>query len=169
MARPCEWYHRLMRDFTSTSQLPDGPGVYAFLGSADVADIAYVGISKNLRSRVRQHLVRRDSSIVTGATAAVLLPDHVVGVRWWQHAELEDTGRREAAELVAFEVLDPTLRSRGKTTDKAKRAYDDASFRDAMMTLFGEPPTGSVRFPSLPDVVARLDDIERRVAALEKG
>src|SRR4051794_39391074 len=75
---------------------------------------AYVGEAGNLGSRIDQHFVRRDSSVATGVAAATLNPDAVRAVRWWEHAFFDDKVARQAAELVAFRILDPALRSRGR-------------------------------------------------------
>ncbi len=49
------------------SDLPSVPAVYAmFGGRGRNLYAAYVGISGNLRARINQHLVLRDSSIATG-------------------------------------------------------------------------------------------------------
>src|SRR3954447_23265179 len=84
---------------------------------------AYVGEAGSLSGRIDQHFVRRDSSVATGVAAATLNPDAVREVRWWEHPSFEDKAQRQAAELVAFRVLDPALRSRGGigTESKARR------------------------------------------------
>jgi excinuclease UvrABC nuclease subunit len=52
--------------------------------------VAYVGISGNLRNRIRQHFLRRDSSVVTGTSAASLNPDLVTRIEWWLHERFEE-------------------------------------------------------------------------------
>ncbi len=82
--------------------------------------VAYVGIGGNLRQRIQQHLIGRNSSVTTGTSAVVLNTEYVTQVRWWEHPEFGSDDARQAAELVAFEVLDPTLRSRGSISEGAK-------------------------------------------------
>jgi hypothetical protein len=82
--------------------------------------VAYVGLAQKLRTRIEQHLIRRDNSVTTGASAACLNPDLVTEIRWWTHPDFEKIDVLEAAELVAFDVMEPALRSRGNITDRAK-------------------------------------------------
>jgi hypothetical protein len=98
--------------------LPRVPALYVMLGGSP-RFAAYVGIGGDLRERVSQHLVKRDSSVVTGTTAVGLNPDHVREVDWWEHEGFSDRERLEAAELVAFDVFDPALRSRGRVREAA--------------------------------------------------
>src|SRR5688572_7500924 len=75
---------------------------------------AYVGIGGKLRQRVHQHLVKRDSSVTTGTSVVRLNVEYVREVAWWEHDEFNDREWLEAGELVAFDVLEPDLRSRGE-------------------------------------------------------
>jgi hypothetical protein len=61
----------------------------------------YVGIGSNLRQRITQHLIRRDSSVTTGVTAVSLNPDLVSDVLWWEADEFSDPIALEAAERIA--------------------------------------------------------------------
>ena len=119
-----------------------------FGGDAPRAWVAYVGLVSNRRTRLTQHFVRRDSSVVTGTTAVGLNVDHVRAVFWWQHPLFGDEGARHAAEFVAFDVLDPALRSRGSVTSAALALYEDAKFESAMEVLFRGPPTGRLLLPN---------------------
>src|SRR5215218_2579111 len=104
------------------SQLPKKPAVYAMYGGwPPRLWVAYVGEAGHLASRIDQHFVRRDSSVATGAAAATLNPDAVREVRWWEHASFAEKVERQAAELVAFDILGPALRSRGGIGPKAKQ------------------------------------------------
>jgi hypothetical protein len=98
-------------EVTSISDLPNVPAIYAMFGGQDRSRyVAYVGLGSKLRSRVEQHLVRRDSSVTTGVSAVSLNPDFVSEVRWWEHPDFEKQDVLEAAELIAFDVLEPALR-----------------------------------------------------------
>lgn len=69
---------------TSISELPGAPAVYAMYGGLGrAAYVAYVGLASNLRQRLTQHFIRRDSSVVTGAAAVSLNPDLITRVEWW--------------------------------------------------------------------------------------
>lgn len=83
---------RTIASFTAlVAELPvKTPAIYAFYGRADRTSPAYVGMTTDLRSRINQHLVRRDSSRTTGASVVSLNPDLVVEVRWWHRADFAD-------------------------------------------------------------------------------
>ena len=118
-----------MKELTSISDLPIVPAIYAMFGGQSRQYVAYVGLGTKLKGRVEQHLVRRDSSVTTGVSAVSLNPEKVTEVRWWEHSDFEKQDVLEAAELVAFDVLEPALRSRGGITDRAKQLYAEEEFR----------------------------------------
>ena len=74
----------------------------------------------------------------------------------------------QAAELVAFDVLDPALRSRGAIQERAKEPYGDKAFRQNMTAFFQGNPTGRLVVPTLQDALERIADIERRLEEIEK-
>jgi hypothetical protein len=149
------------------ADLPDRPAVYALYGGKESAPyVAYVGIAGALRTRVDQHLVRRDSSVTTGVSAVHLNPDYVTEVRWWEHPDFADAAIRTAAELVAFDVLQPALRSRGSIPREARVRYEDREFVSAMADLFAGPPMGRLRILTLQDALERIAELERQVADL---
>jgi hypothetical protein len=118
---------------------------------------------------VVQHLVNRDSSVTTGTSAAGINPDHVTQAGWWEHPRFHEERFLEAAELVAFDVLDPVLRSRVSGPARAKQTLeDDEDFRKAVETMFAGEPTGILLIPTLQDALARLAEVERRVTVLEQ-
>ena len=112
--------------------VPQAPGIYSLY---ERKDIIYVGIGDDMRKRLRQHFIRRDSSIVTSVGAARLHLEFITRVAWWTCEEFEDRNYLEAAELVAFEYLNPVLRSRGKPRAKAKSLIDDP-FKKKIISLF---------------------------------
>ena len=136
-------------------------------GQGRSLNVAYVGLASNLRQRLTQHLIRRDSSVVTGVSAVSLNPDLITEVRWWEHPDFVQQEILEAAELVAFDVLEPALRSRGGITDRAKQIYQDEAFQEQMRLVFLGDPAGSLILPTLSQALERLADLERRVAELE--
>jgi len=116
-----------------------------------------------------QHLVNRDSSVTTGTSAAGINPDHVTQVGWWEHPRFDEERFLEAAELVAFEVLDPVLRSRVSGPARAKQTLEnDENFRKIMWSMFEGEPTGVLPIPTLEDALTRLAEVERRLASLER-
>lgn len=90
----------LTTEIRDIAALPRVPAVYLMLGGSP-RFAAYVGIGGDLRERVSQHLVKRDSSVVTGTTAVGLNPDHVreVGLEWGRGCTplRNDGGRPEGA------------------------------------------------------------------------
>jgi len=163
-------YSSLRYDEThrDVGDIPRGPAIYAMGGGGQPrAWVAYVGDAGNLRQRLGQHFINRDSSVVTGASAAGLNIDHVRYVEWWEDQAFADEDSRRAAELVAFDVLDPVLRSRGNPRQAARELYADRDFHDAMTKVFEAPPVGRLTLPRLPDLIQRLNDLERRISELE--
>ncbi|MGY1632231.1 hypothetical protein ACI784_11065 [Geodermatophilus sp. SYSU D01186] len=130
--------------------------------------MAYMGIAGNLNSRLVQHFVRRDSSVVTGTSAVGVNIEHVRYVQWWESDLLVDDIGRHAAELIAFEVLDPALRSRGVPRKEALELREEAVFRHSVEQMLHDPPAGRLVLPRLIDVSTRITDLELRVARVEK-
>lgn len=153
----------------SFSDLPNTPVVYALYGGRGRASyVAYIGTTKVLRNRIIEHLVKRDRSVATGTTAVVLNPDFVTGVKWWEQSEFADRQYRQAAELVAFEVLQPSLKSRGRTKKESRQLYEDVEFREKMRAFFTSEPTGHLLILTLQDALDKIDDLEQRIDELEK-
>lgn len=95
-------------------ELPNGASVYAILeGRGQRKYLAYVGIADQLRCRIEQHLVGRDSRVAVGISATGINPDHVTQVIWWESSQFGDRDILRVAEMIASNVLDPALRSRG--------------------------------------------------------
>lgn len=55
--------------------IPTKPGIYAMYDRNKKA--AYVGESDNLRGRIRDHIVNRDSTAVTRLSPTMLNPEYV--------------------------------------------------------------------------------------------
>ena len=58
------------------------------------------------------------SSVTTGVSAVALNPDLVSEIRWWFEPSFSQREVLEAAEQIAFQVLNPALRSRGGVTGR---------------------------------------------------
>ena len=165
---PCK-VHQAMKTLASIAELPNKPAVYALYGGRGRGlYVAYVGAAEALKRRIIQHLVSRDSSVATGTSAVGINPDHVTEVRWWEHPAFKERHVLEAAELVAYEVLDPALRSRGKIRQQAKQVYAQEAFRRDMRALFTGDPAGRLRLLTLQDVIERLAELEERLRAVER-
>ena len=158
-----------MKTLDSIADLPQIPAVYAMYGGRGRGKhIAYVGVGEKLKRRVRQHLVRRNSSVTTGVSVVTLNPELVSEVHWWEHPEFAQRHVLQAAELVAFEVFNPSLRSRGTPSEPAREVYEDEAFRAGMMDLFRGEPAGRLVIPTLEDALERIAALEQRVAELER-
>lgn len=120
-----------MKKILTVSDLPNVPAVYSLYGGGERGKyVAYVGIADSLKRRIIQHLVNKDSSISTGTAAAGLNANYVKEVRWWENSYFKNRNALEASEIVAFEILNPVLRSRGKTNQKAKKMNANKIFQE---------------------------------------
>jgi predicted GIY-YIG superfamily endonuclease len=158
-----------MRDIASANALPNVPAVYLMCGGQGRGQyVAYVGVAERLKQRAWQHLVGRNSSVTTGVAAVSLNPSLVTELRWWEHPKFVERAAREAAELVAFDVFEPILRSRGAIMAAANDLYAEQQFRSEMTALFTTDATGRLMIPTLQDALERIATLERRVEALER-
>jgi hypothetical protein len=79
-----------------------------------------------------------------------------------------DDLRLQAAELVAFDVLEPALRSRGGIGEAARALSKDDNFRTRMDRLFRGQPSGRLTLPALGQLADQVADLERRLASIEQ-
>lgn len=146
------------------SKVPQAAGVYLledFNGNA-----AYVGMSSRLRARIEQHFIRRDSSITTGAAAASLNPDRIHTIKWWLEERFTNREWLEAAELVAFEVFEPTLRSLGGVSEKARTISEEPGFKDEVRSILSRAPDGEFLPLNLKNLHARVLALESEIRKL---
>ncbi|MGY1728353.1 hypothetical protein ACI79J_15395 [Geodermatophilus sp. SYSU D01062] len=157
------------RQVTRWAEVPRTSALYAMYGGETGRTwVAYVGIAGNLNSRLVQHFVRRDSSVVTGTSAVGINIEHVRHVEWWEGDLLDDDNARHAAELIAFELLDPALRSRGAPRKEALELRADPEFRRSVERLLEGGPTGRLAPPRLVDVATTLAQLELRLQRIER-
>jgi hypothetical protein len=91
----------------------------------------------------RRPVKGRDSGVTTGTSAARIDPDYVTQVGWWEYPRFQEASFLEAAELVAFDILNPVLRSRVAGTARAEQVLgENEGFREAMRSLFSSETTG---------------------------
>ena len=153
---------------TTVKAIPHVPTLYAMFGGAlDQGYVAYVGVADSLRRRIEQHLVRRDSSVTTGASAVVLNPDYITAIDWWKNPIFVNRLTLEAAEMVAFDVLNPVLRSRRAVRAESRALYADPAFYLQFKQLVESPPTGRLIRPSLEGAMQRIVELEERLARVE--
>ena len=160
----------MTRSFDEIRNLPQDPGIYGLKSPTDVKDgtYSYVGLSGNIRNRVNQHLVRRNSSVTTGASATSLNPDKISECNWWWHKTFAKKEYLEAAELIAFEKLNPPLGSRGSPGSAALELAQDKDFISQMEELFSSPPTGFIVFHDLSWAVSKIRELENEIKLLKE-
>ena len=76
-----------------------------------------------------QHLLKRDSSVTTGASAISLNPDKIAECHWWLHESFGTREYLEAAELIAFERFNLTLVSRVTPSTRALEISNNEGFK----------------------------------------
>ena len=158
-----------MRSFDEIKHLPQFPGIYGFKGPNDIQDnYSYIGISNKLRGRASQHLLKRDSSVATGASAISLNPDKIAECHWWIHESFGAREYLEAAELIAFERFNPTLVSRGSPSTKALDISNNEDFIKQMEKLFSNVPSGYIKFYDLSWAVNKIKELENEILELKK-
>ena len=77
-------------------------------------------------------------------------------------------GARESA-LVAFDVLNPRLRSRGVANGSAQELYAKAPFKAEMSKLFQGSAHGSLQVVSLENITKQLAALEKRLKVVEES
>jgi hypothetical protein len=70
--------------------------------------------------------------------------------------------------MVAFDVLEPALRSRGAPQALARDLYAGEGFRMEMRKLFEGEPDGRLINLTLEDALERISELEERVSTLEQ-
>lgn len=150
------------------SQLPNVPAVYALYGgrSSKSLHVAYVGVADKLKRRIEHHLKQRSSSVTTGVSVVSINPELVTEVRWWEDRGFNQRPWLEAAELIAADILNPVLRSRGGIQNEARNVAADPEFAATMHTLFSGPATGRLVLPTLQDALDRIATLEQRLDQL---
>jgi|SRR5271156_5846189 len=156
-------------DISKISQLPNSPAVYGlYAGKGRRIRPAYVGLAGRLRQRIKQHLISRDSTVTLETAPIRLNPEALTEVRWWTHLSFKRKRVLRAAELVAFEVLDPGLRSRGFPEGRALLLSKKKSFRQRMTALFRAKPSGKMPLHTSESLAEQVVDLELRVSSLEQ-
>ena len=148
------------------SNIPRLPGIYAMRTNS--SDVAYVGLSKNLHDRIQQHLYLRDSSVTTGVQATLLNPDQISRVDYWHDTIFEDSDTLRAAEVIAFEVFSPSLRSRGKNSKAATSKLEDEDFVIQVRSILQKAPTGSHIPQNLHNLWQLVERLSTEIASLRE-
>lgn len=149
------------------SPVPRLPGLYCVYGGGPREYAAYVGIASDLKSRLIQHLIRQDSSVTTGVSTAALNVTRVTAIAWWTGPVFEEKSSREASEIIAFEILNPILRSRGSISAGAHASLASAGFRERATAALNAP-AGRIDFPSYDSLAAEVRELRAEVEELKR-
>jgi hypothetical protein len=95
-----------------------------------------------------------------GTSATQFNPDYITELEWWEHPDFAERHVLEAAEMVAFQVLDPALRSRGAPQHRSRELYAQEAFRGKMQALFEGAPAGRPVIVTLEDALERIAELE---------
>lgn len=160
-----------------TRDLPTSPGVYAiYTGRYPRRRIAFVGMTESLRGAITRRLTAQDEGDTSGDSASYLSPYQVTGVRWWTRPDFSNVSVREAAKLIALDVLLPAQKRRTHVSERAAHLCKNKQFRRKMRALFRGAASGYLTIPTLQDTleeVAELKkvqkDMSKNIAELERS
>lgn len=153
----------------SFAGVPQRPGLYAMHGGEQPRTwVAYVGIAGGIAGRLVQHFYYQNSSVVTRTSAVGVNIKYVTFVDWWEHPLLEDETQRHAAELIAFRILDPALRSRGNPRRAATALLEDHDFVTNIEALLKAEPSGRFLPPRLSSLAEEVESLRSRIEQLEQ-
>lgn len=114
---------------------------------------AYAGQTSNLRSRLRQHLIRQDSSV---SSYGRLDPGDIASVAWWR------TEQTDQAEQDLFGELQPYLNFAAESDTQPLRGEIDIGEPDGTFALMSEDEQTFRRQP-YNRVKQKIDHINRMV------
>jgi len=155
-----------MYDTRSFSKVPEKSGIYAlydgFLGNKCV----YVGKSGNIKNRIRDHLILRISTVTAGFTATSINVENLTRVRWWTDEKFGDGDYLDAAETLAFQILNPVLASRGGRLKTNSEFLDDPEFVEEVENIINNPE-GEMELLSHARLYQKIIELEERLSNLE--
>ena len=99
----------------------------------------------------------------------MLNPDYVTEIQWWSSSIMKSKVNREAAEIIALDILQPTLQSRGLHSRAARTKSQTKTFAKDITNLITNKSTGSLSIPTMPDIVSRMSELEERLDRLENS
>jgi len=133
------------------STIPTDAGVYCMFDLDDTP--AYAGQTSNLRSRLRQHFVRQDSSV---SSYGRLDPWDIATVAWWT---TEQTDHAEQDLLADF---NPYLNFAAESESEAPQGAIDSGTPDGTFALMSEDEQSFRRQP-YNRVKQKIEHINRMV------
>ncbi|MGD9387133.1 MAG: hypothetical protein PVI87_02800 [Gammaproteobacteria bacterium] len=148
----------------SLNKFPDGPGVYALY---EHDRVLAVGAAPNLRQLAEEHLFA-GAGPSEALREMVGRPESITEISWWQDPAFADEHRRQAARMVAIEVLAPVRRPRFNLSQVGEAALQDPDFVKSMDQLFRGAPAGSFVPQSLDALARSVYELKEKVAELER-
>ena len=158
-----------MRSFDEVKHLPQLPVINGFKRPNNIQDnYSYIGLSNKLRESMSQHLLKRDSSVATGASSISFNPDKIAECNWWIHESFGTREYLEATELIAFERFNLTLVSRVTPSTRTLEISNDEVFKKKMDKLFSNVPSGYIKFYDLSWAINKIKELEDEILELRK-
>ena len=145
------------------------PDINGFKRPNNVQDnYSYIGLSNKLREIVSQHLLKRDISVATCASAILLNPVKIAECHWRIHESFGTREYLEAAELIAFKWFNLTLVSRVTPSTRALEISNDEVFKKQMDKLFSNVLSGYIKFYDLSWAINKIKELENDILELRK-
>lgn len=153
-----------MVEVLKINELCNVPAIYLM---QDKKDVVYIGESGELKKRINQHLIRKDSSITTGASAVCLKTEYLKNIKWFESDVFNDETQRKAAEIIAFNYFNPVIRSRGNEDRKARKLSEDTNFRNKIEEIFSNEASGCLKIQNLETTLEKIDELNKKINRLE--
>lgn len=84
-----------MKRTDSLRDLPKGSAIYALsTSSGRNRSVSYVGETNSLQHRIKEHIVKKNSSVTTGQSAVQLNTEFISEVFWWEDASFKTKIKR---------------------------------------------------------------------------
>lgn len=131
--------------------IPTGPGVYCMFDLDDTP--TYAGQTSNLRSRLRQHFVRQDSSV---SSYGRLDPWDIASVAWWT------TKQTDQAEQDLLNTFQPYLNFAVESDTQLQQGEIDVEEPDGTFALMSDEEQNFRRQP-YNRVKQKIEHINRMV------
>ena len=148
--------------------VPNEPGIYALYDGINGNTCVYVGKSGKLKTRIRDHLILKISTVTSGTSGASINVENLSKLRWWTNSNFSNKSYLDAFETLAFTYLDPQLRSRGGRLKSGKSYVDDSTFNEMVKESLNKP-TGEIELLSFGKLYQKIQDLENRLSRLEES
>ena len=148
--------------------IPNEPGIYALYDGINGNTCVYVGKSGKLKTRIRDHLILKISTVTSGTSGASINVENLSKLRWWTNPNFSEDGYLDAFETLAFGYLDPQLRSRGGRLKSGQSYLEDSAFNEMVKESL-KKPSGEIELLSFGKLYQKIQDLENRISRLENS